>query len=102
MLTFSKIDEELSVYQNNKVVIYGAGIDGKRVKSELEQLGIKVDYFCDNDPEKRGKDELGIKVINHSELLGLASENMIVQVATRKFEAEIIQLLKKDNFSYIS
>ena len=50
--------------------IYGAGTVGKGMAGRLiEILNIKVDYFCDRDPEKWGKDVISnIKCISPDEL----------------------------------
>lgn len=102
MVKFSQIDDKLSVYHNNKVVIYGAGDDGKKVKHELDRLGIDSFCFCDNDPDINDKVVLGLKVINHNQLVELERESIIVQVATRKYENEVIGILKESNIPYIS
>lgn len=39
MIKFSKIDDGLNIYKERKVILFGAGNCGMRIKAELERVG---------------------------------------------------------------
>lgn len=39
MIKFSNIDDELNVYKGRKVILFGAGKNGLRIKKELAEGG---------------------------------------------------------------
>ncbi len=51
-----------------KIVIYGAGENGVKLSECIRECGRKADAFCDNNPEKTGKDICGIPCISYEEL----------------------------------
>ncbi|HYF84374.1 MAG TPA: FkbM family methyltransferase [Clostridia bacterium] len=54
---------------NNKICFYGAGQVGNDTYKSILPLGVKVDFFCDSNPEKWGKEIVdGIKCISLQEL----------------------------------
>lgn len=56
--------------ENSKIVIFGAGSYGKIVYKLLNNLGYgnKIIAFCDNSPEKWGKDIYGIKILSFNQI----------------------------------
>lgn len=63
MIKFSKIDDQLSIYQKKDVIIYGAGISGKTIYQLLLSRGVEARLFCDSDKEKWGG--LSVRQNNH-------------------------------------
>ena len=45
----------------HKIILFGAGDIGELVKYALNQLGLKVDYYVDNDKDKHGKKDMVLK-----------------------------------------
>jgi len=62
---------------DSDVVLFGAGVLGKIALYALNQAGIKVKCFCDNDKSRQGKKYCGIGIISPKELLKLNSETII-------------------------
>lgn len=79
MVRISLIDDELSVYKNNKVILFGAGYKGHQVKKYLERYGICIDAFVDNDPQKYGKQLDGVDIIAPDMIIG--QKDVIVQIS---------------------
>jgi len=100
MLPLSKIDDQLTVFRKNRVVLFGASSAGKKVLKQLQEEKIDIYCFCDNDREKWGKTVEGIKVVSPNELLRI--EGVIVQI-TSDFDADIaVQLKGMGIHNYIS
>ena len=66
----------------SKLVLYGAGFQGKMVCRMLESAGISVSYFCDNDSQKWGYNIDGFEIISPKKLQQLDSEEAIVIIIT--------------------
>ncbi len=52
MIPISQIDSELSIYKENTVVIWGAGLYGKKIFELLSSFHVKVSAFCDTNENK--------------------------------------------------
>ncbi len=92
MIRITQIDENQSIFRENKVVLFGAGHTGKTIFKLLQQFDIKVYAYCDNNENLWGTTVNGIKVISPAELQELVKtdEKVLVQVAvgpTRSFLA---------------
>ena len=68
----------------HKIIIFGAGKDGKKVKRLLEQLGMPAKYFCDNDESLWGENIDGIEVINPKKLNYMYRDYVVI-IGSRKF-----------------
>lgn len=100
MIRFSKIDDKLTVYKENEVVLFGSGFWGRDIKKTLEFHGIKISIFCDNDERKWGSDVEGIKILSPAQLKERYSEKTVVQIST-VFSKEVekqLQALGMDFF----
>ncbi len=77
--------------QKRTVCIFGAGKMGTGFWYDmLHKLRIKVDYFCDNDPEKWGKEiKDGIKCISPEELI--KKEECVCFVLVGIFKMNIVK-----------
>ena len=59
------------------IVLFGAGDIGELSSYALKNLGLKVNYFCDNDKDKHGTERFGIKVLSFEELIKLKKDTNI-------------------------
>lgn len=91
----------LKFLKNKKVIIFGAGRQGKRVLHNLSKHKIAVVAFCDNDIEKQNNLISDIKVISFGDLMKMNDNNTIVIISA--FEREIKQqLLGNEIYNFIS
>lgn len=81
MIQWSKIDDKLTIYKENKVILFGASRTGWDVKRVLEAEGCKVTHFCDNNSQKWGTTVEGLPVISPEQLPELCDMNTVVQIA---------------------
>ena len=49
---------------NQMIVLFGAGDIGELSNYSLKKIGLKVNYFVDNDKDKHGTERFGIKVLS--------------------------------------
>lgn len=100
MIRLSKIDGELSILKENKVVIFGAGELGKYVKRLLNNLNIKECCFCDNDHNKWGTFLLDTPIISIDELKKCYDECTIILISVNEKIVKTIQKQLCDNNMY--
>ena len=62
---------------NQMIVLFGAGDIGELCNYSLSKLGLKVNYFCDNDKDKQGTNRYGVKVLSFQELTKLKKDTNI-------------------------
>lgn len=77
--------------QGNRVILYGAGIDGKRILVGCSMAGVSVSFFCDE--KLAGKKVQGISVIAPESLSKQTDE--VVVIASGKYCDEIYRELQK-------
>lgn len=82
---------------NKKIIIFGAGEGGRKVKHRVEGLGHNVSYFIDNDSDKWNKVVHGIKVFSPKTLLKEKDGSFTIIVASFKL-LEINEQLKEMGF----
>lgn len=97
MIQLSKIDDVLSIYRENKVIIWGAFDEGISMMEKLSCFDIKVHAFYDNDQAMWGEKIKGIFVLSFNELRVLnKKDNILIQIASKAGdEQEIILQLKE-------
>lgn len=94
MLTFSKIDDNLSIYHGS-VVIFGSGSAGIRIYNILKSFGIEVVAFCDNNQSKWGSSLLNLPIISVNELENLSkAKDILVQIGST-YEKDIAAQLEE-------
>ncbi len=88
----TQIDENQSIFRENKVVLFGAGSTGKIILELLKQFDIEVHSYCDNNEGLWGTLVNGIKVISPAELQELtrADKNILVQVTVGAIQSFIM------------
>lgn len=102
MSAISKIDSNLSIYRQNTVILWGAGIFGNKLHEMLKEFQIVVEAFCDNDSEKWGTLHFGIPVISPDELNQRPDkQNIVVQISTSRDSNELQNTLEEMGFSSI-
>lgn len=92
----------LKYLKNKKIVIFGAGEEGKRVFGKLDGLGYKIVAFCDNDERKQGETLSGVSVLSASKLREMSPNDFMIIICSG-YEREIKQQLLDNNiFNFIS
>jgi FkbM family methyltransferase len=82
------------------ICIFGAGVVGRTTASTISQIGIRIDFFCDNNKALAGHEIFnGIKCITVDELIEYRN-NCIIIIATRYFD-EISKQLRSLDFPEI-
>jgi predicted aldo/keto reductase-like oxidoreductase len=61
-----------------QLVLFGAGVDGKRAWEALSESGIAVSFFCDNSIKLHGTRICGVPVISPNELDGLNDSIVVI------------------------
>ena len=97
MIRLSKIDGELSLLKENKVVIFGAGALGIYTKKLLDYLNIDVYYYCDNDNSKWGTTLNGVSIISMDKLKKIYDDSTVILIAVNDKVAKIIKKQLVDN-----
>ncbi len=94
MIRLSKIDDELSIYKDRDIVLFGAGDAARAMRNELDTLGFPVKYYCDNDEKKWGTYIDGIEVLSYDELIAASDDRTLVQIASKKYDNEIARRMR--------
>lgn len=81
----------------DSVIIYGAGDYGKQAFSLFSKLSVRVEAFCDKNPQKQGSIYCGEKIISPAELATkYRNRNVVVAINNGK---KVCHELKKENIS---
>lgn len=89
-----QLDRFEEIMGRNQYIVIGAGKDGDALIRLLELMGKQVTAWCDNSEEKIGKHLSGHAIISVEEALNRYSGDIIL-IATRKYEIEILEQIKK-------
>ena len=81
----------------DKIVLFGAGTLGKLTLIGLKNNEIRVDFFCDSDERKQGKEIEKIKILSPDNLDNFDRNTKIFICAI--YFSSIIPLLKKKGFT---
>jgi len=79
------------------IVLFGAGDIGELCNYSLNKLGLKVNYFCDNDKDKQGTTRYGVKVLSFEELIKLKKDTNIF--ISNNYYSSISAELKNHGFT---
>lgn len=87
---------EIPMQLNNfPVVLYGAGYAGRRCRQLLDNAGIRITFFVDDDKVKQGKEIAGIKVYSYNDLEEYCKKQENVHIIlTSIYGAQIYKRLK--------
>lgn len=90
-----EIIEKISLMAERNLVIYGAGMNGRKAKKWIDEMGINhISRFCDSSPAKWGDHIDGVAVISPEELEGYCKEYTSLIIVSSDYEVEIIEGLK--------
>ena len=81
---------------NQMIVLFGAGDIGELSNYSLK-IGLKVNYFVDNDKDKHGTERFGIKVLSFEELIKLKKDTNIF--ISNNYYSSISEELKSHGFT---
>ncbi len=59
-----------------KIIIYGCGNDGKKLFSQLKDLGVNIAYFCDSNDKLQGKKLYGVEILSREQLKNYQDYNL--------------------------
>jgi len=97
MINELNLIDNFDILFEGKVVMYGAGAQGKKISRIMKYAGVPVELFCDTSSEKWGTDVFGIKIVSPEELKEVDSkENVVIIIASdivRNIE-QIIYIIK--------
>ena len=93
----SAYDDFRTLVGNRKIIIYGAGIDGKMTYDILKKNGISVHAFCDRDQKKQGTIFCGCEVIAPVEVHRDSCNDYVI-IASHSYAGEILHDLTANFF----
>ena len=76
MINELNLIENIDLFFDCKVVLFGAGKYGKITHEKLQKAGIKIAFFCDNNPMKWKNLFLGVEVISPVQLYEIDKKKM--------------------------
>lgn len=68
MIRISKIDNELSIFKENVVILYQKSVFNEKILYLLNIFNVDIEYICDDDKENWGKVYKDIPVISPKHL----------------------------------
>jgi len=77
------------------LIFFGVGFIGKKVYDVFDSLGIKPDFFCDNDDKKVGTYFLDVPIISFKTLCDNYYDSNVL-ITTRKYSKEIREQLNSN------
>lgn len=84
--------------RGKKLIVWGAGHNGRMLVNMCKRVGCNVECFCDNNHEKQHMKVDNVKVISPEELGGVleSEDNLVIIVSpvTKKYQNEIYDMLR--------
>jgi len=77
---------------DKKLILYGAGVNGKKTYELLAKAGISISLFCDSDSSKWDESYCGIRIISPNDLKEIDKNNEIAIIITSSQQAYIKQI----------
>lgn len=100
-LNTSEICNEFDELNKAKqIVLFGAGIFGKQVLSNLKKLGFEIKYFCDNNKEIWGECIDGVYVLPPDYIKNNAKDTLVI-ICMMMIYNDVIKQLESMNVKYI-
>ncbi len=90
----SDFAEFMAGRDQNKIIVFGAGKDGKATKVLLEKMGMSTAFFCDNNAKLWGKAIDGIEVIAPQKLLYQYRDYVVIIGSSKYGDILFKQLLR--------
>jgi hypothetical protein len=79
------------VFDDKKIVLFGAAVNEGRCKRWLEERGFAVDAIIDNSKEKIGREYLGLTVQAPEDVLLPVDKDRVVLIASMAYWSEMTQ-----------
>ena len=80
----------------NKVIIWGAGRDGKMALRLLTEAEIPVDCVCDKDTDKQGREIFGTQIVSPETVMQKTrTEDTVIIIATDLYGDAVLQHLNE-------
>lgn len=86
------------ILRNKEIVLFGTGVWAYPVKRWLDYCKLEINFYCDNNQEKWGKEFRGKKILAPRELFEEHTDAMVI-VSTEKYENEVVKQLLDNTFS---
>ncbi len=86
------LPSDMDMYSDKKVILFGAGINGRIFYEFLKHCGYNADSFCDNDKAKHGMSYCGLPVISPDELINQYTEVYVI-ITIQNHAQEVMQQL---------
>ena len=102
MIQLSNIDDNLTVYKESKVILFGTGRVGRAMKHEMERNGIQILCFTANTRERWGTEVCGVPVVPPDQVKQEWKPGTIVQIACVNGQREVEKQLQEMGVYYIS
>jgi len=87
-------DSELKELRHRKVLLFGTGGIGIKVKEKLSSSGIGIDYYVDNNSEKQGHYIDNVEVISPQESFSITNAVYIISAIFNGAVTDIYKQLK--------
>jgi hypothetical protein len=87
------------VFNDKKIVLFGASVGEGRCKRWLEERGFAVDAIVDNSREKIGREYLGLTVRAPEEVLLPVDNDRVVVIASATYWSEMTQQVVEMGYS---
>ena len=73
-----------------KIIVFGTGSSAENFLSQLDQSGVEILCFADNNPSKQSKIFMGKRIINPGEIMGMSYDYIII---ASQYSMEIMEQL---------
>lgn len=87
------------VFDDKKIVLFGASVTDGRCKRWLEERGFAVDAIIDNSREKTGRDYLGLTVRTPEEVLAPFDEDRVILITSPTYWSEMTHQVVQMGYS---
>jgi hypothetical protein len=87
------------MFNDKKIVLFGASVNEGRCKRWLEDRGFTVDAIIDNSREKNGREYLGLTVRTPEEVLLPVDKDRVVLIASTTYWSEMTQQVVQMGYS---
>lgn len=103
--TNQQLETYFSTHDKAKVIIFGAGKNGRKCKRDIEKYNVRVNYYCDNDINKIGTIIDGITCLSVDEVCQNYKDYTVIPISPlyRKemFDQLITGFFPQENILYL-
>lgn len=86
---------EKNIILAKKIILFGSSKKAEKIREKLNQYGLGVSYYVDNDSNKWGKSIGGLTVLKPEDILGNLELDNILVIISSQYVSEIKEQLKK-------